>query len=36
MRPLCVTDLEYGLYDQEIHSISQFLPQTGIFTITEC
>jgi hypothetical protein len=24
--PLCVTDLEYGLYDQKIWSFGQFLP----------
>jgi hypothetical protein len=31
MGPLRVTDLEYGLYDQEIRSFSHFLSQTDIF-----
>jgi hypothetical protein len=26
--PLCITNGEYGGQDQEIHSFSQFLPQT--------
>jgi hypothetical protein len=28
---LCVSDLEFWLYNQEIWSFSQFLPQTGVF-----
>jgi hypothetical protein len=28
---LCVTDPEYGLYDQEIMSFSQFMPEIGFF-----
>jgi hypothetical protein len=31
MGPLCVTDLEYGLYDQEMWSFDQYLPQIGVF-----
>jgi hypothetical protein len=31
MRLLRVTDLEYGLDDQEIWSFNQFLPQTVFF-----
>jgi hypothetical protein len=31
MTPLCVTDLEFEIYDQEIRSFGQFLPQTIIF-----
>jgi hypothetical protein len=31
MGPLFITDLEYGRYDQEIQSFSQFLPQFGDF-----
>jgi hypothetical protein len=31
MGPLFITDLEYGRYDQEIQSFSQFLPQSGDF-----
>jgi hypothetical protein len=29
-RPLIVTDLEFRLYDQEIQSFGQFLPQIGV------
>jgi hypothetical protein len=32
--PLCVTDLEFELYDQEIQSFGPFLPQTNIFQET--
>jgi hypothetical protein len=31
MRPLWITDLQYGVHDQEIRSFDQFLPQTGDF-----
>jgi hypothetical protein len=30
-RPLCITDPEYGIHDQEIRSFDQFLPQSGDF-----
>jgi hypothetical protein len=30
-RPLCVTDPEYGLYNQEIQNFGQFLPQPDVF-----
>jgi hypothetical protein len=30
-RPLCLTDPEYELYDQEVRSFGQFLSQTVIF-----
>jgi hypothetical protein len=33
--PLCITDLEYGLHGQEIHSFGQFLSQTSVFGKTE-
>jgi hypothetical protein len=29
--PLCVTDMEYELYEQKIRSFDQFLPQIGVF-----
>jgi hypothetical protein len=35
MEPLCITGLEYGLYDQEIQSFAQFLPQIDVFSTTE-
>jgi hypothetical protein len=35
MEPLCITGLEYGLYDQEIQSFGQFLPQIDVFSTTE-
>jgi hypothetical protein len=35
MRPLRVSDLEYGLYGQKIQSFGQFLPQTSIFQETQ-
>jgi hypothetical protein len=31
MGPLYVTDPEYCIYDQEIYSFDQFLPQTHVF-----
>jgi hypothetical protein len=31
MRPLCITDLQYGDDNKEIRSFYQFLPQTGDF-----
>jgi hypothetical protein len=31
MRPLNITDLEYGGHDHEIWSFGQFLSQTGDF-----
>jgi hypothetical protein len=31
MRPLCITDPEYGGHDQEIQHFGQFLPQTEDF-----
>jgi hypothetical protein len=30
---LCITDPKYGLYDQEIQTFDQFLPQTVIFLV---
>jgi hypothetical protein len=33
--PLCVTDPECGLYDQQIWSFGQFLPQIGVFGKSE-
>jgi hypothetical protein len=31
MRPLYITDLQYGDHEQEIQSFGQFMPQTGDF-----
>jgi hypothetical protein len=31
MVPLCITDPEYGVHDQEIRSFGKFMPQTGNF-----
>ena len=31
MRPLWITDLQYGVHDQEIQNFGPFLPQTGDF-----
>jgi hypothetical protein len=29
--PLCITNLEYGLYDEDIQNFRQFLSQTDVF-----
>jgi hypothetical protein len=31
MRPLCITDPEYGGHDQKIYSLGRFLQQSGDF-----
>jgi hypothetical protein len=34
--PLCITNLEYGLYDKDIQNFRQFLSQTDVFRKNEC
>jgi hypothetical protein len=31
MRPLCIADLQYGSYEEQIYSFGQFLPKNGDF-----